>query len=145
MLQIYPDEGLIPILKAIVGNGSAGLTWALYSNNITPDYDSEFADFIVPAGGWAERILHVADFTFEQVALHVGTLQAPSITFTNNTGSSKSVYGYIVYDQVAQKIRAAARFDSAPIAIANTGTIKVQALIGDSSNQLDLSIDGGTF
>jgi hypothetical protein len=145
MVQIYPDEGLVPILLAIVANNGSGLTWALFSNNVTPTLDSVLADFTVPSGGWAERILDDTDFVFQQVALHVGTIQAPSIVYTNSTGSPKNVYGYIIFDQIGQKLRGAARFDIAPTTIINGGTQKVQAIIGDNSNEINAGIDNGTF
>jgi len=145
MIQNYPDEGLIRMLRLIVDNGGDGLTWALFDNDLTPTLDTVLADLTFPAGTWASKILKSVDFTLDQVAYHVGTIQGAAIVFTNSSGSSKTVYGFAVYDQVNQLLIAAARFDAAPVIIADGGMYNVLPILGDYCEIVVPEIDGGTF
>jgi len=145
MLQIYPDEGLVSMLLSIVDNNSLGLTWALYSNDVSPNLDSVLTDFTLINSSWAQRILTAGDFSYQQVALHIGTIQADAIAFVNTSGSTKTAYGYVVFNQHDSQLVAAARFDDAPETVLNTKCVRVSPIIGDHSASLTPIIDGGTF
>lgn len=145
MVQIYPDEGLITALLRIVENDGNGLTWALYSNDLDPSPASVFTDFTLIADLWARTQLLASDFTLTQVISHVATIQAAAIDFTNSEGVSRTAYGYFIYDQVDEKVIAAARFDDAPVTILPGGTKTVAAIIGGYSESVVPEIDGGVF
>lgn len=145
MAQIYPDEGLIPMLLAIVDNAGEGLTWALYENDVQPDLDSVLSDFTLSDPTWGQAILDAADFTNSLVNLHIGTLQAPNIKFKNTTAATVTVYGYVVFNQVGNVLIAANRFEAAPVTLVVNATQTVTAIIGDYSEVLTDIIDGGTF
>lgn len=135
MDQIYPDEGLIDVLKSVAnGKDGGGLTWALFLNDITPTLDSLKADFTLAATGWTDSgaTIDATAFTLGAVDTHIGTIQAANIFFTNATGVSQDAYGYIVYDG-DDKIVAAARFDDAPRVITNGAQTFVVPVLGDYS------------
>lgn len=144
-MQIYPDEGLILLLKLIAHNAGVGLTWQLFDSNTKPDLDSILADFSLASATWAQTVLDETDFTLEQVLLHNGAIQAPRVTFTNTTGSPQVIYGYVVYDSSTQVLVAASRDLDAPVTIAAGGTYHVTPSIGDYSDTSIPDIDGGTF
>lgn len=132
MNQIYPDEGLLYQLGRIVNGSGAGLFWQLYESNTTPSLNSVKADFTLSAA-WGKVQKAPADFTLTQVSAHIGSYQATNITFTNNTGSSKTIYGYLILDPTSAFIIGAARLDAAPVTVVNGGTIVITPIIGDSS------------
>ena len=145
MIQIYPDSGLVEMLLRIVANDGAGLTWALFQNDVEPDLDTNLADLTLADAGWGQTVLDETDFTLSQVALHIGTIQGSAIVFVNTTGVDQDVYGYAVFDQVGGKLFAVARFDVAPQTIAPAGNVSVLPIFGDYSDVLIPVIDGGTF
>lgn len=144
-MQIYPDEGLVLLLKLVVANRGEGLTWALFDNDVRPTLDSILADFSLASDTWAQVVLTDTDFNLEQVLLHNGAIQAPRETFTNTTGSTQTIYGYVVVDQVTQVLIAAVRDVDAPITIPNAGTYMFVPAIGDYSDTSIPVVDGGTF
>lgn len=145
MYQIYPDQGLTQMLKVVVENGGNGLTWALFTNDEDVDEDSLFADFNLADVTWGRITLHAADFILSQVVAHVGTIQANPNVYTNTELVAVSVYGYLVYDGITQRIFAAARFDDGPRVIAPGGQTTIQAILGDYSESFVPLIDGGEF
>lgn len=135
MDQIYPDEGLLDVLKSVAnGIDGGGLTWSLYLNNKTPTLDSVAADFTLAATGWTDSgsNLDAGDFIASNVTTHVGSIQAPNILFTNMTGVDQDVYGYVILDGDGNLV-AAARFDDAPRVIANGDSTYVIPVLGDYS------------
>jgi len=133
MKQLYPDGGLVEIARAIAGPTGHGNYWRLFTNNYTPSLTSILADLTLAADTWAEAQLDQDAFILEQVAVHVGSIQAANIVFTNTTGGTISVYGYAILNEAKTKLLAIARFDDAPRAILNGGTCQVVPIYGDLS------------
>jgi len=144
-MQVYPDEGLVLLLKLVVNNKGEGLTWALFESNTQVTLASELADFTLADVSWGQVVLDDTDFTLSQVLLNNGAIQAPTESFLNGTGSSKSIYGYVVFDQVTQKLVAASRDADAPTIVPDGSTYDVVPQIGDYSDVSIPEIDGGTF
>lgn len=134
MDQLYPDEGLIYMLEKIADAEGSGLYWRLYENNVTPTLATTVADLTLSSTSWGRIQVDVSSFTLEQVTSHVGTIQAPNITFTNSTGSSKTVYGYALLNPAEDMLIGVARFDDAPRVIPNGSTTSVTPIIGDKSD-----------
>ena len=144
-MQIYPDEGLVLLLKLIVANRGVGLTWALFESNTIPTLESELGDFALASATWGQVVLDDTAFTLEQVLLNNGAIQAPKHAFTNTTGITQTVYGYVVFDSVTQVLIAVSRDASAPIAVSAGGHYDVVPSIGDYSDVSIPTVDGGTF
>ena len=135
MHQIYPDQGLLYLLGRMANGGGSGLFWRLFTSNTSPGLASVLGDFTLAAAGWGRIQVSLASFTLQQVAAHVGSIQAPNIVFTNNTGGAIVVYGFCIIDPGETLLLGAARFDGAPITVANNGTQTVTPIIGDFSEQ----------
>jgi hypothetical protein len=145
MIQLYPDDGLIKMLERIADNGGSGLTWALFTNDLEPDEDSVFADFALADADWGRIGVELDDFVLKQVVLHVASIQANPITFTNSEAGTVDCYGFVVYDGGSQRVFTCARFDDAPRAIAPGGDTQVTPLLGGQSISTVPIIDGGEF
>lgn len=133
MHQIHPDSSLVPLLERMV---ASDLHYHLYTNNVTPDRDTELGDLTEMGGGTGYSIITVdaADFTLTGVSAHKGFLIAAPITFVIGvTGSPTDVYGYYVTDTGNAELLAVARFDDAPIDITAGANIPVVPVMGDSS------------
>jgi len=131
MNQIYPDVGLIPLLRRIV---TPDLVYHLYVNNFTPDRDTELADLTeMSASGYSEITVDDSDFTLEGVAAHVGSLLASPIAFVNASGGALDAYGYFVTNAAGTELLACARFDSAPVNKADGESWLVTPIVGDFS------------
>jgi len=143
--QIYPDQGLVESLLNVADNGGQGLTWTIFSNDITPDLDSVLADFDLVAAAWAKEVWLAIDYPNHYVNLHVGTIQSEVVSFVNPGPGPIDIYGYVAVDQVGNLLILACRFDDAPRTIAEGGALNLVAQIGDSSQVLTDIIDGGTF
>jgi hypothetical protein len=131
MHQIYPDEGLIEFLeRAVAGD----FKFKLFTNNFTPDRDTELADLTEAVfAGYAEVTVAAADFTLSGVAGHVGSLVAAPIAFLNSSGISQNAYGYYATDSAETMLLMVARFDSAPVAKATGDSFLVTPTISDFS------------
>lgn len=145
MPQLYPDEGLILNLLNVADNGGNGLAWVLWTNDLVPDLDTVAADLVFAGATWAKVTLKAVDFPNELVNLHVGTIQADAIVYTNTTGSGVDIYGYAAIDPVGGGLVLVNRYDDAPHHVAAGGTLNLTPMIGDSSEVLTDIIDGGTF
>jgi len=132
MTQLFPDIGLLYALNRLANAGGSGLYWALFSSNSTPVKASLFADFTMWDTSYGRIQVALASFTLQQVAGNIGTIQAPNITFTNGSGGNLNAYGYLIYVPSTNEIIAAARFDSAPLVVANGGTVIVTPILGDA-------------
>lgn len=144
-MQLYPDEGLVYLLKLIANNGGAGLTWALFDNDVTPTLDSLLADFHLASATWAQVVLDDSAFVLEQVLMHNGSIQAAAHTFTNTTGLTQTVYGYLVFEAATHIIIKVERDPSAPVVIPAGSKYIVTPSFGDYSDVSIPEVDGGTF
>jgi hypothetical protein len=133
MHQIYPDDGLIKILERIANDAGAGCYWRLFESNTTPSLADTIATYTLSLTSWGRIQVPLASFTLEQVFTHIGQIQAANITFTNTTGATKTVYGYIITDAAETKLLGTARFDAAPVTVLNGGTVVVTPTLGDQS------------
>lgn len=126
MNQVYPDEGLLPTLVRAL---PSDMWYWLFTNNVTPDQDTILSGLTADTTIGSIDV-NGTDFTLTGVAGHVARVVAPDIAFENTTGSPRSVYGYFASSAIASgapsgTIVLAARFDSAPIAIAAGGFLPV--------------------
>lgn len=113
MHQIYPDVGLVEFLERMVADD---FHFHLYTNNVTPDRDTELADLTEMAiAGYAIVTVTDADFALSGVAGHVGTVLAAPIDFLNGTGAPVNAYGYYITNVANTILLAVARFDDAPV------------------------------
>jgi len=132
MVQLFIDDGLLFCLQQIANAAGAGMYWRLYTSNTTPAKSDTLATYTLAATGWGRIQVALASFTLQQVAADIGSIQAPNIVFTNTTGGSITVYGYVIYEPTGNKLVAAARFDAAPVVVPNGGTVVVTPALGDA-------------
>jgi hypothetical protein len=132
MVQLFIDDGLLFCLKQIANAAGAGMYWQLYTSNTTPAKSDTLATYTLASSTYFRSQQAVGNFTLQQVAADIGTIQAPNVVFTNGSGSPVTVYGYVIYEPTGSKLVAAARFDSAPITIAAGGTLVVTPILGDA-------------
>ncbi len=131
MNQIYPDVGLIPILRRIV---TPSVVYHLFVNDVTPDRDSVLGDFTeMTASGYAEIVVDEADFTLDGVTAHIGSLLAAPIAFENTSGGALDAYGYFATNAAGDELLACARFDSAPVNKEDGESWLVTPIVGDFS------------
>lgn len=132
MNQLYPDAGLLRMLNKLVGVN--GLVYHLFTNNITPDLDTELGDLTEATWtGYASARVFPADFTTQSVVSHLGSIIAAPVAFLNSSGSSKTAYGYFITDFDTGDLIGVARFDSAPVTIANGASQQVIPILADFS------------
>lgn len=130
MNQVYPDEGLVPLLERLTADD---LVFHLYTNDMTPVKASVLADFTEQAGdGYAEITVVAADWTLSGVAGHQGTLLAAPIAFTA-AGGAWTIYGYYITNTAGTKVLWAARLDSAPVTVPDTESLLIVPVVGDFS------------
>lgn len=126
MNQIYPDEGLLPLLDRML---TASVQYHLFENNVTPDRDTVLGDLTeVSTFGYAAQTVALAGWTLQSVAGHVGTFQAAPLAFTP-AGGAWSVYGYYVTSVAGGVLLAVGRFDGAPIAVPDGVPILVNPIM----------------
>jgi len=134
MLQVYPNEGLVEQLTRIA-NGE--LVFRLFKNDVTPDRDSELADF--EEADWtnyAAITVDETDFALTGVTADTGYIVgALPVGFINTSGAPQDAYGYYVTDVANTIVLAAARFDNAPVTKANNFSWPVTPAWGDFSEQ----------
>ena len=112
---------------------------------IDPDRNSVFADFTLADSSWAQALVTEAQYTFDKVALHVGSIQTEAIVLTNTEGVDVTVYGEVVYDPASQVLIIARRYTEAPIVIPDGDLFVLAPIMGDASLQPTEVIDGGEF
>lgn len=131
MDQIYPDNGLVYMLKSVV---YPTVNFRLFVNNLTPGLGNVPSDFTEAAwSGYSAQSVAEASWTFSQVTSHVGSLQAPNVSFANTSGSSQNAYGYFVTDSTNTYVIFCARFDAAPLVIPNGGALPVTPIVSNYS------------
>jgi len=132
MHQIHPNVALVPLLRRTVADD---LVFHLFSNDLTPDVDTELADFAEAGqGDYAPITVSAAAFTFDGVADDRGYLMAPPIVFvTGDAPPSVGVYGYYVTNVAEDELLACARFDGAPLAFNSDNPREVWPIMGDAS------------
>lgn len=134
MHQIYPDQGLIFQLLEIADGAGDGLYWRLFENNITPSLDDVLADYTLSDDSWGRINVVASAFTLQQVFTHIATIQGSNLVFTNTTGSTVTIYGYVITDFGESIVLGAARFDAAPLTVLDGGTVVVTPILGALSD-----------
>lgn len=128
---LFPDDGLVMQLTRIL---TATVKYHLYTNNYTPDLAATLSSVTEASWtGYAAVSLTDSNYTITGVTAHNGYAIAAPISFSNTSGSSQNAYGYYVTDSSATKLLAIARFDSAPLSIANGSSAQVVPVWGDFS------------
>ena len=127
--QIHPDVALVPLMRRIVADD---VHVHLYSNDFTPDKDTELADLdtFPLSGGYAVITVAAADFVLSNVSGHRGVLMALPVTFTFSNALGPA-YGYYVTDTTDTDLLTVARFDGAPLD--GEDGVTVWPAFGDSS------------
>lgn len=115
---------LLDLLLAAISSSNAYV--ALYTNDVTPDADTVYADFTEGAWTGYARLTPtwsaaVTD-AFEEAISYSQTL-----TYTSGSGSPVDVYGYFVATD-GDELLFAERFAAAPIAI-SSGTDPIEYII----------------
>lgn len=118
MAVIVPSEGRKRLLEVIKTNSTHRC--ALFKNNLTPDVDSELADFtIADFSGFGE-----VNITWGAVTVNDddnGEMTGGLVQFVHDGGAtSNDIYGYLVYDIAggANKVIFCERFSDAPRSMA---------------------------
>jgi hypothetical protein len=137
MLLVFMDESLIHSLLAIATDYPAGgpIHFRLFTNNITPGRGDTLGSYTEAAWtGYAAVALGAGSFTIQSVVAHLGSIQAPGITFSNTSAGAQTAYGYFITTDSDTTVLAAARFDGAPLTlIPLVGTLVVTPILGDFS------------
>jgi len=121
MPLIVPDVGEVIILDSMLaGIGIAGWFVLLYENNLTPDQDTVFTDFVEATyDGYAAQPVN---FGSASIVGHKGTIvgSAPLSFVVATTGSPDTIYGYLVADANTGEVVYAEKFAS-PQVMENAG------------------------
>jgi len=121
MALIVPDVGEVIIADSMLaGIGIAGWYVLLFENNITPDQDTVFGDFVEATYiGYAAQ---PQNFGAAAIVAHKGTIvgTAPLSFVVTTTGSPDTIYGYLVADANTGEVVYAERFAS-PQVMENAG------------------------
>lgn len=147
MDQVYPNEGLVNNLTSLVfglGNGVGTLNVDVYTAPTTPPgvgsqfglmtlgvLNGLFTALSSAVGG--TNSYRSSDFALHSLVGNIGSIQGPTCQFTNVSGVSQSVYGYVLFDAVNELLVALAQYDGAPIVVPNGGTINVIPILGQYS------------
>jgi hypothetical protein len=132
MLQLYPNQGLVPIMQRVV---VAGLVWRIFTNAITPDQTTVLADLIEAAfAGYAPVTVPWVAFGLNGVSANAGYAIAAPIGFTNSSGADQTIQGYYVTDAGNTILFAVAAFDDAPEDLPDGATKVVVPVLGDFSS-----------
>lgn len=130
MIQIYPDEGLVKLLKRMA---TSSLDYRLFTNNVTITRSTGIAGITeLTTFGYALITVVLGDFTTTGVTAHVGSLIAAPISWTP-AGGSWTLYGYYVTANDTGELLYAGNFDSAPITVPNGTPLLLTPRIGDFS------------
>lgn len=133
MTTVYPDGSLVGILLRIVNAGVGGVTFRLYTNDVTPGSATVLGDFTEAAfTGYAAQTLDETDFVITSVSGGIGSIVANIINFLNSSGGTQQIYGYYVTDSGNTKLISATRFDSAPVNLANGSSQPVLPTLSDT-------------
>jgi hypothetical protein len=133
MKLIFPDQGLVPQLSAIL---NAGLWYGLFTDAAALSLGDVMGTHTEAAfAGYARQgPLTAADFTIFGVIGHKGYAIAAPVSFLNTSGVDQNVFGYFVSNLNAGGfLIAIARFDGPPLVIHNTDTLQVIPVWGDFS------------
>ena len=133
MKLVFADETLIEQLVAIATGSGGGLYWRLFENDVVPSADMVKADYTLSDDAWGEIQVAPGDFDIQQVSAGQGSIQALNIVFQNGSGGPLNFYGYVILNAAKTKVIAAARFDDAPISLADFGKLPVVPILGAQS------------
>jgi len=114
MALVVPNEGEAEMLKRIVGQTNTDLVVRLFGNDITPDENSVFGDFVytsVTAYGASNSLWVISGDPTEA--------SYPQMSFVFEAG--ETVYGYFVHNAEGDKVLWAERFVDGPYVVPPTG------------------------
>lgn len=122
----YPTAWLTHFLDDLLGSGIGSAYVDLFiTTSVFPSDSSVIGDFTLGSVGSAFPVQSIS--TWDAAAL-VGSVawkyQTNPLTFTNGSGVSKNVYGWILFDGSGNPI-CVQRDANAPIAVANGATFKL--------------------
>lgn len=105
----------------------------LFENNYDPVAGSTYADFTITTGtGFSPQNLDPANFGAASLSGDVGSILCSVInTFTNGT-TTKTIYGYMVYNPTGNVYAFGESF-AAPVTMTNGYSIGVQAKVKERS------------
>ena len=129
--QIYPNNGLIYQLQQIVAQSPI---MGLFTNNYTVVDTTLFSNLTEAVfTGYGRVTLTAGSWISAGVAGGIGTIVYPTVTFTNSTGVSQTVYGYFVLDSTTTYLLAAGNLYGAPVTIVSGGTYSLIPTWSDKS------------
>ena len=110
MHEIYPDDGLVPML---VNTAYPSVKIDLWINDIVPTLASVAGDFTwATFPGYATANVPLANFTTTGVISHIGYIQATPVSFTPTATDGSTVYGYVIWDSTRTYIFKIVRLDT---------------------------------
>lgn len=131
---IVPGVGQVNMLDKWLSANSFDLTFHLYDNDVTPDFDSLLGDFNESSYSGYSAFNGLAPFaTADSVAQDARS--GPILVGFNgpNDGSNPNVYGWFCTENSTGALIAAVRFDSAPLVLSGIDSGPIFAAIIHSS------------
>ncbi len=131
---VYPSNGLITVLQALA---NTNMNIRIFTNNYTPVDASVKTSFTEATfAGYSANFpltLTGANWVSLGVSGGVGTLAYPTITVTNSSAGTVTVYGWYILDSTNTYVIAAGLFDGAPVSILAGATYSWIPTLGDQS------------
>lgn len=110
MNQIYPDEGLIPLLERII---VGDFMFHLFTNEPAEGLTVKLADLVEAAySGYEPITVEADDFINSAVVDNVGTILAEPIEFLNESGATQEAAGYYATNLTQTKLLFYGLFDA---------------------------------
>ena len=132
MVIIFPDTALVWLLLQ-VANTMPGLIYHLYTNPVAWSPQTALIDLIALDPVFPPQTVPLANWIVSGVQDDIGFLQAPSLTWTNNSGVNQTVYGYFVTDGTGAVLVMGGQFDGAPLTVQPLGTVQAVPVLGSYS------------
>lgn len=116
MLMVAPDEGKVKLLAWLLtpdGETAPDLTLRLFSNDYTPDNDSEAGDFTESTfGGYSAIAILRSQMGPPAIVGHVAyTTRSTVPVFSCTSGSAQDCWGWYLTDDDDDTVVLAQRFD----------------------------------
>lgn len=113
MAFLVPKEGRLADLEDLRSGGLSDSRVVLFSNNLTPDSDTVYADLTQPTwDGYAAAVISAWSVPALDASGIAYMVAAPT-SWTKTDAGSANAYGYAIVD-ADDKIRAVERFTSPP-------------------------------
>lgn len=132
MIIVFPDVALVWALLQIAKT-TPGLIYHLYVNDVAWSPQTALVDLTAADLVFPPQTVAATEWVLQGVTDNVGFLQAPTLTYTNNSGVNQRVYGYFATDGTGTTLVLGGRFDGAPLVVQPLGTVPVVPVLGSYS------------